>query len=57
MKKLTILAIFALSAAAAQAADLKPFVMIDASSESDKLSNDYINANMTVGVKAPNKME
>jgi len=57
MKKLTALAILSLSATAAQAADLKPFVMIDASSERDKLSYDYINANLTVGVKAPNKME
>lgn len=59
MKKLSILAIFALAASAAQAADLKPFVVIDASTEKDgaTLANEYINANLTVGVKAANKME
>lgn len=57
MKKLSILVTLLLSAAAVQAADVKPFVMVDTSSESDKLANDYINANITVGVKAANKME
>lgn len=59
MKKLSILAALLLPAAAAQAADLKPFVMVDVSSEKDgaTLANEYISANLTVGVKAPNKME
>ncbi len=59
MKKLTALTAFAISAAAAHAADVKPFVMLDASSEQDgaTLANDYINANLTVGVKTQNKME
>lgn len=57
MKKPSVFAALLLSAAAVQAADVKPFVMVDMSSESDKLANDYINANITVGVKAANKME
>ena len=43
--------------------NLKPFVMVDVSKEKDadtstsKLANEYINANLTLGVKTPEKME
>lgn len=59
MKKQIALSALVLCAGAAHAVELKPFVMVDASTEKDNatLANDYINANLTVGVKAPNKME
>lgn len=57
MKKLTLLSALALCFSTAHAAEVKPFVMIDTSSEKDSLANEYINANVTVGVKAANKME
>lgn len=59
MKKLSALTVLLLSSAAAQAADLKPFVVVDMSTEKDgaTLANEYVNANLTVGVKAANKME
>jgi opacity protein-like surface antigen len=43
--------------------NFKPFVMLDVSKEKDadtsksKLANEYINANLTLGVKTPEKME
>lgn len=59
MKKLSALTVLLLSSAAAQAADLKPFVVMDMSTEKDgaTLANEYVTANLSVGVKAPNKME
>lgn len=57
MKTLAIAGGLALCCAAAQAADLKPFVMVDTSTEKDALAYEYINANVLVGVKAQNKME
>ena len=35
----------------------KPFIVLDSSTEKDSLSNEYIAANITIGVKAPNKVE
>ena len=67
MKKLVITSAILLASFAAHAeGDYKPFVAFDASSEKDAkhansdgndIARDYINANITVGVKAPNKME
>ncbi len=59
MKKLLTVTSFALFAASACADEYKPFVMVDTGMERDNasLAHDYINANMTVGVKGPNKME
>ena len=62
MKKLIGLALLA-CAALAQAgeggSEYKPFVMIDTSKERDgsTLANEYINANVTLGVKTANKVE
>ncbi len=64
MKKHLIAAAIALTACAAHAeGDYKPFVMFDYGQEKDHqhdandLARDYVNANVTVGVKAPNKIE
>ena len=63
MKKLFISSAILLASFAAHAeGDYKPFVMFDVNSESDKkdssnIARDYIGANVTVGVKAPNKIE
>lgn len=63
MKKLVgflILGCASLAQAGDGGSDYKPFVMFDASTEQDaksSLANDYVNANITVGVKAPNKVE
>ncbi len=57
MKKFLFLGAVALSSAGVQAADLKPFVQIDSSRERDSVANEYINANITVGVKSANKFE
>ncbi len=42
---------------AASAGDNKPYVMLDSSSEKDSLANDYIGANVTIGVKTSGKLE
>ncbi len=39
------------------ASPYKPFIVLDSSSEKDSLANEYIAANITIGVKAPNKVE
>ena len=63
MKKLLISSAILLASCAAHAeGDYSPFVMFDINSESDKkdssnIARDYIGANVTVGVKAPNKIE
>jgi opacity protein-like surface antigen len=62
MKKLVITSAILLASFAAHAeGDYKPFVVFDVNSEKDEkhsdLVRDYIGANVTVGVKAPNKME
>lgn len=56
MKKIVIGGLLAVSGAAL-AGDYKPFVTIDTSSEKDSLTSEYIGANVTMGVKAANKME
>ena len=43
--------------AAASAGDYTPFVGFDAATERDSRKNDYINANIAVGLKGPGKME
>ncbi len=63
MKKHLIAAAVAMTAFAAHAeGDYKPFVMFDVATEKDKkdssdIAREYIGANVTVGVKGPNKME
>lgn len=68
MKKLLAFTLLALSGAAiagdsggdgADAPRNKPFVMVDTSMERDasSLANDYINVNLTMGVKTPSKTE
>jgi opacity protein-like surface antigen len=62
MNKHLIAAALAFAACAAHAeAEYKPFVMFDYGQERDEkhddVARDYINANVTVGVKGPNKME
>ena len=62
MNKHLIAAALAFVACAAHAeAEYKPFVMFDYGQERDEkhddVARDYINANVTVGVKGPNKME
>lgn len=57
MKKLLLATALGVCAASASADDYKPFVIVDSSSEKDSLANDYINANITLGVKGPNKVE
>ena len=66
MKKLLITSAILLASCVAHAeGDYTPFVMFDVNSESDKkdskdssdIARDYIGANITVGVKAPNKIE
>ena len=56
MKKIMIGGLLVLSGAAL-AGDNKPYVMLDSSSEKDSLANEYIGANVTIGVKAPGKLE
>ncbi len=57
MKTALILGLLGLGAVAAQATELKPFVVVDTSTEKDALAYEYINANLMVGVKAANKTE
>ena len=66
MNKHLIAAALAFAACGAHAeAEYKPFVMFDYGQERDEvdskdptgIARDYINANVTVGVKGPNKME
>jgi opacity protein-like surface antigen len=70
MKKLLLgSALFLVSMAAHAEGDYKPFFMFDVNSEKDEkhsqttgdtvsnIARDYIGANLTVGVKGPNKME
>jgi opacity protein-like surface antigen len=62
MKKLFVSSAIVLASFAAHAeGDYKPFVMFDVNSEKDEkhsdIVRDYIGANVTVGVKAPNKIE
>jgi len=70
MKKMLALALLAMSGAVvagdsggggSDAPRNKPFVMIDTSMEKDapysSLANEYINANITMGVKTPSKTE
>ncbi len=62
MKKKLIAAVLLIAANAVHAeGDYKPFVMFDFGQEKDhehdSVARDYINANVTVGVKGPNKIE
>ena len=63
MKKIIITsAILLVSFAAHAEGDYKPFFSFDVNSETDKkdsdsIARDYIGANITIGVKAPNKIE
>jgi opacity protein-like surface antigen len=62
MKKIFIVSTLLFTSFAAFAeGDYKPFFMIDANSEKDNkhsdLVRDYIGANVTVGIKGPNKLE
>jgi len=69
MKKMLALALLAMSGAVvagdsggdgSDAPRNKPFVMIDTSTEKDaysSLANEYINVNLTMGVKTPSKTE
>jgi len=65
MKKLLALTLLALSGAviagddSGEAPRNKPYVMVDSSMERDAstLANDYINVNLTMGVKTPSKTE
>ena len=56
MKNLVMAGLLAMSGAAL-AGDYKPFVAVDASSEKDSLTSDYIGANITMGVKTADKIE
>lgn len=58
MKKMIIGGLLALSGAA-MADGNKSFIMVDTSSEKDNrsIASEYIGANLTVGVKTPNKTE
>lgn len=59
MKKIIIGGLLALSGAA-MADGNKSFIMVDTSSEKDNrssIANEYIGANLTVGIKTPNKTE
>lgn len=59
MKKIIIVGLLALSGAAL-AGENKSFIMVDASSEKDNhqsIANEYIGANLTIGVKTPSKTE
>lgn len=56
MKKIIMGGLLVLSGAAL-AGDNKPYVMLDSSSEKDSLANDYIGANVTIGVKTSGKLE
>jgi len=62
MKKLFIASVILFASCTANAeGDFSPFVMFDVNSERDAkhddLARDYIGANLTVGVKTPNKIE
>jgi hypothetical protein len=66
MKKLLALTLCALSGAVFAGDDggdaprNKPFIMVDTSMEKDaytSLANEYINVNLTMGVKTPSKTE
>ncbi len=60
MKKVigvALLAAAGLACAGEGGGEYKPFVSIDTSTERDSLSKDYINANITLGVKTANKVE
>ncbi len=64
MKKLLAISLLALSGVVmagdgdgSDAPKNKYFVMIDSSMEKDQLVNEYINANITMGVKTPSKTE
>ena len=62
MKKLFIACVILFASCTANAeGDFSPFVMFDVNSERDAkhddLARDYIGANLTVGVKTPNKIE
>jgi hypothetical protein len=58
MKKIIIGGLLALSGAA-MADGTKSFIMLDANSEKDNrsIASEYIGANLTVGIKTPNKTE
>jgi hypothetical protein len=58
MKKIIIGGLLALSGAA-MAEGNKSFIMLDASSEKDNrsIASEYIGANLTLGIKTPNKTE
>ena len=56
MKKIIIGGLLVLSGTAL-AGDYKPFVALDSSTEKDSLANEYIGANVTIGVKGPEKVE
>jgi len=64
MKKMLALSLLVLAGAAVaddggDAPHYKPFVMVDSSMEKDAstLANEYINVNLTMGVKTPSKTE
>jgi opacity protein-like surface antigen len=56
MKKIIMGGLLALSGAAL-AGEYKPFFAVDTSTEKDALAQEYIGANVTVGVKSPDKLE
>jgi hypothetical protein len=59
MKKIIVGGLLALSGMA-MAGENKSFIMVDTSSEKDNrspIANEYIGANLTVGIKTPNKTE
>ena len=58
MKKILIGGLLALSGAA-MADGNKSFIMLDANSEKDNrsIASEYIEANLTLGIKTPNKTE
>ncbi len=56
MRTLVAASLLALSVTAS-AADYAPFVGIDVASERDSISNDYVNATFSVGLKGPGRME
>lgn len=58
MKKMIVGGLLALSGAAI-AGENKSFIMVDSSSEKDNqsIASEYIGANLTVGMKTPNKTE
>ena len=56
MKKIIIGGLLVLSGTAI-AGDYKPFFVVDTSSEKNSLAQEYIGANVTIGVKNPDKVE